>query len=130
RRPPKTCSCRIPIWVDEPGNARRRENSFARRVPNEMGCAPAATRVHSASGHQFQEHFPSERGSGHYFSATGRMVDGVALHSSTKAAETRQSLWMAALPQQMDSPEPWQHAAVGGEERCLAPIRRDSVRTR
>ena len=56
------------------------------------------------------------------------MVDGVALHPSTKAAETRHSLWMAALPQQMDSPEPWQHAAVGGEERCLAPIRRDSVR--
>src|SRR5437016_2202915 len=93
-----------------------------------MGRAPAAARVHSAGGHQFQEHFSTEDGSGHYFSATGRMVDGVALHPSTKAAETRHSLWMAALPQQMDSPEPWQHAAVGGEERCLAPIRRDSVR--
>src|SRR5437763_9503524 len=37
---------------------------------------------------------------------------------------------MAALCRQMDSPEPWQRAAVGGEEPCLAPIHRDSVGSR
>ena len=37
---------------------------------------------------------------------------------------------MAALPRHMDSPKPWQQAAFGSWERRLAPIRRDSVRSR
>src|SRR5260370_12419337 len=58
------------------------------------------------------------------------MVDRISFHSEKEATKTSNGLWMAALPRPMDSPEPWQQATVGGEERCLASIRSDSVRSR
>src|ERR1700730_1465645 len=74
--------------------------------------------------------FSSENESGYYVSATGRMVVGLPLHPSTKAAETCHGLRMESLPREMDSCEPWQQATVGCGKRCVAPIRGDPIRSR
>ena len=35
-------------------------------------------------------------------------MDRFSLHSEKEASKTRNGLWMAALPRQMDSPKHWQ----------------------